>query len=149
MKLCSILFCTQPGTQHVHLKFHTGIWHLSWYSKVCAALTTRGTPCVLTVQTHTGLLQPLSRHSDFCSYSITATTATTNVNLLCGIHRTQWGKKYRNTTSTQYFLIPSPSSPLSLPPDMGIHFTFGGLRDRNTPRPCEQTPRISTTDWCW
>lgn len=23
------------------------------------------------------------------------------------------------------------------------------IRDRNTPRQCEQTPRISTTDWCW
>lgn len=90
---------------------------ISWYSIVCAAFQPRGTPCVLTVQTHTSLPQLLSRHSGFYSYSITATTATTNVNLLGGIHRTQWGIKYRNTTSTQYFLIPTSSSPLSPPPD--------------------------------
>lgn len=84
---------------------------VSCYSMACAALRPRGTPCVLTVQTHTGLPQLLSRHSGFYSYSITAATATTNVNLLCGIHRTQWGIKYWNTTSTQYFLIPSSSSP--------------------------------------
>lgn len=151
---CSCFPCTQPGP-HVHVKFYTSVWHLSWYSVVCTALWTRGSPCVLTVQTHTGLPQSFSRHNDLDSYSITAPTATTNVNLLCGIHRTQWGNKYRNTTSTQYFLIPSPSSPLSPPPDMGVilflvvdsshHFSF---RDRNTPRPHEQTPRISTTDWC-
>lgn len=126
VKWCSFFSCAQPGPQHVHFKFHTGVWHLSWYPIVCAALRTRGTPCVLTVQTHTGLPQALSRHSGFYSYSITAPTATTNVNLLCGIHRTQWGNKYRNTTSTQYFLIPSPSSPLSPPSDTGVHFIFGG-----------------------
>lgn len=86
-------------------------WETSWYSIVCAAFQLRGTPCVLTVQTHTSSPQLLSRHSGFYSYSITATTATTNVNLLGGIHRTQWGIKYRNTTSTQYFLIPTSSSP--------------------------------------
>lgn len=89
-------------------------------------LSIRGTPCVLTVQTHTGLPQPLSRHSGSYSYCITAPTATTKVNLLCGIHRTQWGKKYWNTTSTQHFRIPSSSSPLSQPSDMEVHFPFGG-----------------------
>lgn len=119
VKWCSCFSCTQPGPQHVHFNFHTG-FHI-----VCAALQPRGTPCVLTVQTHSGLPQA-SRHSGFYSYSITAPTATTNVNLLCGIHRTQWGNKYRNTTSTQYFLIPSPSSLLSPPPDTGVHFIFAG-----------------------
>lgn len=57
------------------------------------------------------------------STAVTAPTATTNVKPLCGVHRTQWGNKHWNhTTSTQYLLIPS-SSPLSPPLNMGIHFT--------------------------
>lgn len=157
VKVCSCFSCTQPGPQHVHFKFHTGFWHLSWYSKVRAALRTRGTPCVLTVQTHTGLPQPLSRHNGFYSYSITAPTATTNVHVLCGIHRTQWGKKNTGTRpqlSTSLFQVHHHpylhhltwESILFLVVDSSHHFS---LRDRNTPRPREQTPRISTTDWCW
>lgn len=137
--------CTHPWRQHVHLQCYTGVWH----SRVCAALRTQRYSlcphCVLMQ----ALPQPLSRHS--ASYSYRATAPTAYVYPLRGIHRTQWGNKYRNTTSTHYFPIPSPSSPLSPPPDMGDYLTCGGvhfslsLSDRNTPS--KQTPRISTTDW--
>lgn len=46
-------------------------YDISLYSVVCAALQPRGTPCVLTLQTHTGL-PPLCRHSGLHSCSITA-----------------------------------------------------------------------------
>lgn len=69
------------------------------YLLICAALQARGTLCVLTVQTHTGLHQPLSKHGGL--YSTTAPTATTNVNLFCGIHRTQWGRATNTGTQPQ------------------------------------------------
>lgn len=155
VKVCSFS-CTQTGPHHVHFKFHTGVWHLCWYSKVCAALATRGTPCVLTVRTHTGLPQPLSRHSGFYSYCITAPTATTNVN--CSVaYIGHSGAKNTGTQpqlSTSLFQVHHHpylhhltwESIFLLVVDSSHHFS---LRDRNTPRPREQTPRISTTDWCW
>lgn len=131
-KRCSHLSFAQPGFQYVHCKFNAGFWldilfcHIPLYFVVCATLQPRGTPCVLTLQTHTGLPQPLCRHSGLYSCSITVSTISNHLNLFRGTHWTQWGIKYRNTTSTQYFFIRSSSSPLSPPPDMGIILFLGG-----------------------
>lgn len=153
VKVCSLFFLHPTRTTTCTL-YRCLTFFLIFYSMYCLA-NQRFSLCPHCANSYR-LTSTSIRHSDFYSYSITAPTATTNVNLLCGIHRTQWGNKYRNTTSTHYFLIPSPSSPLSSPPDMGVilflvldsshHFS---LRDRNTARPREQTPRISTTDWRW
>lgn len=68
-------------TEHVHVIQVSTSFLIFW--RLCWGLSrglSRGTPCVLTVQSHTGSPQPLSRHSGFYSCSMTSTTsATANV----------------------------------------------------------------------
>lgn len=51
------LICKQDNI--MYMSYFTSVWHLCLLCEVCAALAFRGAPCVLTVQTDTGLPQPL------------------------------------------------------------------------------------------